>query len=167
MLQRHGWTLFAHPLFLDQLDRLIAAAERARRADPQGWKGNANVKLLAMLRDLLLDRVPLDPLGPAFRQGNTLGPGHRHWFRAKFGAGRFRLFFRADSASRIVVYAWVNDRDTLRKSGAASDPYAVFAAMLSHGNPPGDWGALLASASAPEATDRLAAITEPVADTPG
>jgi toxin YhaV len=116
VLQRHGWRLAGHPLLLDQLDRLIAAAERARQSDPAGWQGNANVKLLATLRDLMLEGVPHDPLGTEFRQGNTLGPAHRHWFRAKFGANRFRLFFRADSASRVVVYAWVNDRDTLRKS---------------------------------------------------
>jgi toxin YhaV len=117
VLQRHGWRLVGHPLLLDQLDRLIAAAEWAQQSDAAGWQGNANVKLLATLRDLMLDRVPRDPLAPEFHQGNTLGPAHRHWFRAKFGANRFRLFFRADSASRIVVYAWVNDRDTLRKAG--------------------------------------------------
>jgi toxin YhaV len=145
VLQRHGWSLFGHPQFLGQLDRLIAAAERARQADPLGWQGNSNVKLLAVLRDLMLERVPRDPLAPEFRQGNTLGPEHRHWFRAKFGANRFRLFFRADTASRIVVYAWVNDRDTLRKAGSASDPYAVFSRMLAAGNPPDDWPALVAA----------------------
>ncbi len=138
MLQRHGWGLLGHKLLLDQLDKLIVAAERARQSDSDGWQGNANVKLLAALRDLMLDRVPHDPLAAEFRQGNTLGPAHRHWFRAKFGANRFRLFFRADSTARIVVYAWVNDRDTLRKAGAASDPYAVFAGMLASGNPPDD-----------------------------
>jgi toxin YhaV len=158
VLQRHGWRLFGHPLLLDQVEKLIVAAERARRSDPAGWQGNANVKLLASLRELMLDRVPRDPLAPEFRQGNTLGPAHRHWFRAKFGANRFRLFFRADSASRIVVYAWVNDRGTLRKTGAASDPYAVFAGMLAHGNPPDDWPRLLVAPRDPAAVRRLAAI---------
>lgn len=158
MLQRHGWRLVGHPLVLDQLDKLIAAAERARQSYPTGWQGNANVKLLATLRDLMLDRVPRDPLAAEFRQGNMLGPAHRHWFRAKFGANRFRLFFRADSAARIVVYAWVNDRDTLRKAGAASDPYAVFARMLAHGNPPDDWPKLLAAAQDPAAMRRFAAV---------
>jgi toxin YhaV len=157
MLQRQGWRLFGHPLLLEQLDRLIVAAERARRSDPVGWQGNANVRLLAALRDLMLDRVPADPFAGVFRQGNTLGPAHRHWFRAKFGGNRFRLFFRADSASRIVVYAWVNDRDTLRKAGAASDPCAVFARMLAHGNPPDDWPGLLAAAQDPAALRRFAA----------
>ena len=158
MLQRHGWTLFAHPLFLDQLDRLIAAAERARHADPAGWRGNANVKVLAMLRDLVLDRIPRDPLTAEFRQGNTLGPAHRHWFRAQFGANRFRLFFRADSTAKCIVYAWVNDRDTLRKAGAASDPYAVFSGMLSRGDPPGEWSALLAAADTAGTAGRLGGI---------
>lgn len=157
MLECHGWRLFGHPLLLDQLDRLIAAAERTRRADPAGWQSNANVKLLAALRALILDRVPHDPLAPEFRQGNTLGPAHRHWFRAKFAANRFRLFFRADSSARVVVYAWVNDRDTLRKAGAASDPYAVFARMLAAGNPPDDWAKLLAAAEDPAAAARFAA----------
>jgi toxin YhaV len=158
VLTRHGWTLFAHPLFLDQLDRLAAATERARQADPHGFHGNANARLLLNLRDLVLDRVPHDPLATSFRQGNTLGPAHRHWFRAKFGGNRFRLFFRADKASRIIVYAWVNDRDTLRKAGAASDPYAVFAAMLARGNPPDSWAALLKEAQSPAAVDRLGSV---------
>ncbi len=158
MLQRHGWTLFGHPLLLDQLDRLIAASERAASADPAGWRGNANVKLLASARDLMFDRIPRDPLGPEFRQGNTLGPAHRHWFRAKFGANRFRLFFRADSAARIIVLTWVNDRETLRKAGAATDPYAVFARMLSSGHPPNDWPSLLAAAQDPAALRRLMGI---------
>jgi len=158
LLQRHGWWLAGHPLLLDHLDRLIAAAARARQSDSAGWQGDANVKLLAVLRDLMLDRVPRGPPAAGFRQGNTLGPAHRHWFRAKVGANRFRLFFRADSTSQIVVYAWVNDRDTLRKAGAASDPYAVFARMLAHGNPPDDWPKLLAAAQDPAAMQRFAAI---------
>jgi toxin YhaV len=157
VLERHGWRLAGHPLLLDQLDRLVVAAECTRRSDPSGWRGNANVKLLATLRDPMLDRVPRDPLAVEFRQGNTLGPAHRHWFRAKFGANRFRLFFRADSASRVVVYAWVNDRDTLRKAGATTDPYAVFARMLAHGNPPDDWSRLLAAAQDPAAMRRFTA----------
>ena len=158
MLQRHGWLLFAHPLLLDKLERLAIASERARLADPAGWQSNANVRLLANLRTLIRDRVPRDPLAAEFRQGNTLGPAHRHWFRAKFGGNRFRLFFRADSASKVIVYAWVNDRDTLRKAGSASDPYAVFAHMLARGNPPDDWLWLLRDAQDPGAVQRFAGL---------
>jgi toxin YhaV len=77
-----------------------------------------------------------------------LGPSRKHWFRAKFGGGRFRLFFRYSSSAKIIVYAWVNDNETLRTYGAKSDAYAVFKAMLDRGNPPEDWAELLTSSSA-------------------
>ncbi|WP_456304317.1 type II toxin-antitoxin system YhaV family toxin [Acidiphilium multivorum] len=144
MLERHGWQLYAHPLFLDQLERLLTSVERARRSDPEGWRSKADARLLAVLKALVLDRIPHAPLSAEFRQGNTLGKDRRHWFRAKFGGNRFRLFFRADSQAHVIVYAWVNDRDTLRKAGAGTDPYAVFARMLANGNPPDDWPTLLA-----------------------
>ena len=157
MLERHGWRLHAHPLFLDQLERLLAAVERAKRADPEGWQGKADTRLLAAIRALILGRISRYPLVPEFRQGYTLGRAHRHWFRAKFAGSRFRLFFRADSRARVIVYAWVNDCDTLRKAGAGSDPYAVFGRMLTSGNPPDDWPALLAAAEGADAQRRFSA----------
>jgi hypothetical protein len=45
------------------------------------------------------------------------GADYRHWFRVKF-SGRFRLFFRYSSQHKVIVYAWVNDENTLRKSGS-------------------------------------------------
>lgn len=156
MPERHGWRLYAHPLLLDQLERLVASVERAKRAAPQAWQSKPDARVLVTLRTLMLDRIPRDPLASEFRQGNTLGKDRRHWFRAKFGGNRFRLFFRADSQTRIIVYAWVNDRDTLRKAGAASDPYAVFARMLARGHPPDDWPALLSAAQARDAVQRFA-----------
>lgn len=158
MLERHGWTLHAHPLFLNQVERLLTAVERAKQSDPGTWQGKADTKLLAALRTLILDRIPRDPLAAEFRQGNTLGKEHRHWFRAKFAGNRFRLFFRADSQARVIVYAWVNDRDTLRKAGAGTDPYAVFGRMLASGNPPDDWPALLATATDPNTHTRFSAL---------
>ncbi len=136
------WTLLFHPQIVGQLARLARAVERAKRRDPGGWRRNANAKLLAAIRKLMFEIVPGDPARPEYRQGSTLGVEYRHWFRAKFG-GRFRLFFRYDSRSRIVVYAWVNDESTLRKAGSKSDPYAMFRRMLDSGNPPDGWRALL------------------------
>ena len=165
-VERHGWRLYAHPLFLDQVERLAAAVARARRSDPAGWQHKADARLLAALTALMLDRIPRDPLSPVFRQGNTLGPERRHWFRAKFGGNRFRLFYRADTRAQIIVFAWVNDRDTLRKAGAGTDPYAVFTRMLAGGNPPDGWPALLAAAQAPMARQRLAMLGGEPAPTP-
>jgi len=73
----------------------------------------------------------------------------RHWRRAKIGR-RFRVFFRYDSASRVIVFVWINDEQTLRCAGGRPDPYVVFGKMLSHGHPPEEWSALLASSKAEE-----------------
>ena len=144
MLVLNGWTLYAHPLFLDQLESLMAAVERQQAAGRQQATQSPNAKLLAVIRRQIFSAIPADPSQPQFRQGNTLGPARRHWFRAKFGNGRFRLFFRFDTASKIILYAWVNDETTLRAYGSRRDAYAVFAGMLDRGNPPEDWDKLLA-----------------------
>ena len=57
--------------------------------------------------------------------------------------------------TRVVVYAWVYDRDTLRKAGAGTDPYTVSGHMLASGNPPDDWPAPLVAARNPDAVQRL------------
>lgn len=144
---RRGWTLLFHEGVVEQLRKLRLASERAERNDPQGFENNANVKLFRALSQLIMEVVPSDPARDEFRQGNTLGPTYRHWRRAKIGR-RFRLFFRYDSKARVIVYAWVNDEETLRSAGSKSDPYAVFERMLSRGNPPDHWAALVAASQA-------------------
>ena len=143
-MERHGWILLFHDCIVEQLQKLHSANERAQRSDPKGYESNANVKLLRSLTQLILEVVPSDPGRDEYRQGNTLGPEHRHWRRAKIGR-RFRLFFRYDSRSKTIVFAWVNDEQTLRSSGSKSDPYAVFEKMLKKGNPPDDWKSLVAA----------------------
>lgn len=143
----NGWTLYAHPLFLDQLERLTEAVAKKAKKDPKGYVASADAKLLAALRKLVFEVVPVDPARPEFRQGGTRDPDRKHWFRAKFGGGRFRLFFRYSTSGKIIIYAWVNDRATLRTYGAKSDAYAVFAKMLDSGNPPEGWAALIAASS--------------------
>jgi toxin YhaV len=155
----NGWQLFAHPLFLDQLEKLEAAVARSREKDARGWRKSANAKLLAALRQLVFETIPQDPTRPEYRQGGTLGDGRKHWFRAKFGGGRFRLFFRYSTSAKVIVFAWVNDETTLRTYGSKSDAYAVFRKMLDKGNPPDDWAALLRAASESDAQDRLDAAT--------
>ena len=144
---RNGWTLLFHEGLIRQLSKLQAAADRARRTNPQGYESNANVKLFRALSQLMLNIVPSDPSRDEYRQGNTLGSAHRHWRRAKIGR-RFRLFFRYDSRAKAIVYAWVNDEQTLRSSGSKSDPYVVFRTMLEQGDPPDDWAALMRASKA-------------------
>lgn len=144
MIQRHGWNLLFHECLIAQLHKLATAASRAQAQDPEGSSSNANVKLFDALTTLILEVVPSDPNQDEYRQGNTMGPAFRHWRRAKIGR-RFRLFFRFDSKTRIIIFAWVNDAHTLRSSGAQTDPYVVFQKMLKSGHPPDDWDALLAA----------------------
>src|SRR5262249_54437889 len=85
--------------------------------------------------DLILEEIPRDPNAAEFQLGNTMGTAHRHWRRAKF-LGRFRLFYRFSSAEKAIIYAWVNDETTLRKSGSQTDPYVMSKKRLQEGNPP-------------------------------
>jgi toxin YhaV len=146
-MQRHGWTLLFHDCVTEQLQKLSAAADRAKHSDSKGFEGNANVKLFRALSQLIMEVVPSDPARDEYRQGNTMGTAYRHWRRAKVGR-RFRLFFRYDSKAKVIVFAWVNDEQTLRAAGSKSDPYAVFERMLGRGNPPDDWATLVAASRA-------------------
>jgi len=148
------WTLLFHPLILDQIERVVSAAEREKAKLKPGAPDGPNMKLAAAMRRIILTEVPEDPSRPAYRQGGTLGEQLKHWLRAKFGSGRFRLFFRYRRDVKLIVYAWVNDTETLRTYGSSTDAYAVFRRMLGAGNPPDDWDALVGAASTPDAVRR-------------
>ena len=138
----NGWNTYVHPLFEEQLHRLEEQVASLAKKDPSGYRNEPAAKLLATIRRYITEIIPRDPAAPEFRLGNTLGPDNRHWFRAKFHE-RYRLFYRFSSRERVIVYAWVNDERTLRKSGSKTDPYRVFRAMLEAGDPPGSLQQLL------------------------
>jgi len=129
-MRRHGWNLLFHECLIEQLQKLEAAVQRAGKQDPEGFEANANVKLFNALAHLMLETVPSGPDREEYRQGNTTGAAFRHWRRAKIGR-RFRLFFRFDSRSRVIIFAWVND--------------GVFRKMLERGHPADDWATLQAA----------------------
>ncbi|MBK1699312.1 type II toxin-antitoxin system YhaV family toxin [Rhodovibrio salinarum] len=142
----NGWRLYAHPLFLDQLDALIAQVDRLKTKDPTGYRGKNATKRLAAINKLAFHDIPTDPGHPAYRQGRTLGDDRKHWFCTKFFQ-QYRLFFRYHAASRIIVYAWVNDTGSKRAYDSGDDAYRVFAKMLDRGHPPEDWDTLLTEAA--------------------
>ena len=152
-LQAHGWALFAHPLFLDQVETLVARVEAARARDPEGYRNRNDSKRLAAIAKLAFDVIPQDPERPEYRLGQALGEDRRHWFRAKFFQ-QYRLFFRFHKGSRILVLAWVNDEQSKRAYESANDAYRVFRKMLQQGHPPDDWEALLAAAKSATARTR-------------
>jgi len=131
--ERHGWKLYRSSAFADALDRLEADVARLAADRPLDHGNHPKAKLLARIRDLIFEEIPRDPNANVYGLGNTLGPAHRHWRRAKF-LQRFRLFFRFDSASRIIIYAWVNDENTLRKADR-DGPVCGFRAATRRGHP--------------------------------
>jgi toxin YhaV len=159
-IQINGWTIYAHPLFLDQLEAMIATVEKARKKDPVGYKRKRATKLLAAVLKVAFDDIPSDPTRDIYRQGGTLGDDYKHWFRAKF-LQQLRLFFRYQQSAdaKIIILAWVNDESTLRAYESANDAYAVFRKMLDRGNPPDTWKELHAAASQLAAKRRLARAT--------
>jgi toxin YhaV len=142
----NGWQLFVWPEFAERWRALRVEAERLREKDPQSYRGTPATKLLAALRDAVLRDIPTNPGAERYRQGKTVGVEYTHWRRASFFE-RFRLFFRYSSRHRIIVYAWLNDENTLRKRGARTDPYVVFRGMLERGQPPDDWEGLIRACS--------------------
>lgn len=148
-----GWTILAHPLFLDAIERLVAVVEDEQASKPKA-PPSGNAKLLGHLLDLAFAKIPQDPGNATYRHGGSLAD-RRYWFRGKTGGGRYRLFYRYDSRARTIIYAWVNDENSLRTYGSRTDAYAVFAKMLDSGNPPDTWDDLMEAASAEAPMKRL------------
>ena len=131
-----------HPLFEEQLRRLVEQVDALARKDPKGYREQPAAKLLTTIYRHVTEIIPKNPNAAEFRQGNTLGADNRHWFRAKFHE-RYRLFYRFSSKEKVIVYAWVNDERTLRKSGSKTDPHSVFRSLLESGDPPNTMEQLL------------------------
>ena len=135
-MQRHSWNLLFHDGLIEQLQKLQTAAQKAQTQDTQGFESNANVKLFNALAQLMLETVPSDPNRDEYRQGNTMGPAFRHWRRAKLGR-RFRLFFRFDSKTRIIIFMAMMEAQTyLAKRQARADLNAFDAVMARTGGEP-------------------------------
>ena len=138
----NGWSIYAHPIFLDQLEGLIEEVEERKVRDPKTWHKKNCTKRLAAIFKLATAAITADPGAAAFRQGDTLGNHRKHWFRAKFFQ-QYRLFYRFNSDAKVIVLAWVNDEKTLRAYGGKTDAYATFRGMLDGGNPPDNFDALM------------------------
>ena len=141
----NGWTVFAHPLFLTQLEQLISQVEILKKKDPIGYTKKNASKRLAAINKLAFEVIPQDPMRIEYRQGATLGTDRKHWFRAKFFQ-QYRLFFRYHAQVKMIVYVWVNDENTKRSYESSDDAYLVFRNMLESGRPPDDWEQLIKEA---------------------
>ena len=141
----NGWVLCAHEMFLDQYENLINKVERLQKKDPTNYKSKKPTKILAAIQKLVFQVIPRNPTLPEYRLGGTLGEEHKHWFRAKF-LQQYRLFFRFHKESKIIVFGWINDDDSLRAYDSPTDAYKTFKKMLENKRPPTGWDDLLKEA---------------------
>lgn len=141
--ESHGWTIYGHPLLIDQLIELTKEVKKLKNKHPESYTKYAATKRLIAINNLMYKVIPQNPTSANYRQGATLGKANKHWFRAKFGM-QYRLFFRFHQASKTIIFTWVNDESTKRAYGSKTDAYKVFGDMLDSGYPPGDWDELLA-----------------------
>jgi toxin YhaV len=145
----NGWVIVAHPIFLAEVESLVAQVEAAKKSNPDTYQQKPVTKRLAAIRKLAFHDIPSDPGHARYRLGNTMGADYRFWRRAKFFE-RYRLFFRYSEKERVIVLAWVNDSSSLRKRGAKSDSYRVFQRMLGSAHPPSTWKELFAESESAE-----------------
>ena len=120
-----------------------AEVEALKGKDPENYQRKAATKLLAVVHKVIEEHITVNPSSPAFRHGKSLGSGkNKDWSRVKFGAGRYRLFFRYSEKEKVIILGWMNDENTLRTYGKKTDAYTVFSKMLKRGHPPADWESL-------------------------
>jgi toxin YhaV len=155
----NGWSIFAHPLFLEQVEELVRQVINLRSKDANNYKKKNATKRLAAIAKLAFEVIPQDPTRSEYRLGSTLGDEYKHWFRAKFFQ-QYRLFFRYHQASKILLFVWVNDESSKRSYESNTDAYKVFQKMLESGDPPDDWNDLLKASESTVDRLRKAAETE-------
>ncbi len=97
------------------------------------------VKLLAAVHRLITSLIPADPNARDFRLEDDLSKFRRV---KKHGLPeRFRLFYTFSSVQRVIIPLYLNDSETLRKRGAASDPYEIFKRLVRRGEVGSDFEA--------------------------
>ena len=141
----NGWELLFHTAFLDALNRQKIAARESEGNKLPDEKYSLEMKVLRSMYAQVFEVVPRNPGDPSFRLGTSLGPNFKHWLRSKFRE-QYRIFFRYSSKSGVIVYAWANDKNSLRAYESKSDAYLVFRKMLEAGKVPNSWDELVAEA---------------------
>jgi len=137
------WTTGIHPAFELQFNNYKLLAAKAKSKVGEDWVNTRAGKKFLALNKQVREGIPANPSNPEYRLGDSLGVSYTHWFRAKF-LQQYRIFFRYSTRSEVIVYAWVNNDDTLRSYGSKTDAYVVFRKMLEAGKVPNNWEELMA-----------------------
>jgi toxin YhaV len=143
-MKRNGWEIRIYPSFQEKLDKLLANCKASYEKDPEKFKSISIAKLLFQVIDIVENIIPADPTHRDFFLGKTFGDSkkdkaYKDWRRVKFGNARFRMFFKFNSQEKVIIIAWMNDENNLRKIGSNSDAYEEFKRMLKTNHPPNNW----------------------------
>ena len=65
------WTIFAHPLFISQLESLLQKVKSLRQKYPQEYKRKNPTKRLAAISKLAFEIIPQDPTRQEYCQGTV------------------------------------------------------------------------------------------------
>lgn len=141
----NNWRIFVHEGFDKQLAKLAGGIAWMQVADQTTTKNDLRKKVLKAIKRTMFEVVPASPGRAEHRLGHTIGRENTVWFRVKL-LQQFRLFYRYDSASKIIIYVWVNDEESLRAYGSKTDAYVTFRKMLDGGYPPSTFEELLKEA---------------------
>lgn len=144
IVSENGWVLLFDSHFEAQYQKLTEKVERARHRLGADVTHSNHFKRLVAVRKLVFEVIPMDPADRDFSLGNTLPPQYKTWRRAKF-LQQYRLFFRFDSSSKVIIYSWFNDEESLPAYEKKADAYKAFEKMLERGKPPTNWSELLES----------------------
>lgn len=127
----NGWNIYYTLIFKAILDELEREVTILKSTDPTGYKSHPKTKLLSKVFFSITKDVPDNPNHKKFFLGDYLGKAYSHWRRVKDGLpDRFRLFFQFRSTEKSIIYAWLNDENSLRKDGDRTDVYRVFKRMI-------------------------------------
>jgi toxin YhaV len=144
-LKINGWEIFFLKIFYLQYSQLVKDVNKISQKHPNTYKSHPKTKLLASIQNSIKNDVPADPLHKKFMLSKSLENKYKEWRRVKQGLPpRYRMFFRFYSATKEIIFAWINSEGCIRKSGDKYDVYAIFKKMLDRGEIPKDYEQLIA-----------------------
>ena len=114
-----------HAAFEQVLDDLVAVVAKEKERDPENYGKSPSARLLARIYKTIRDVIPADPQHASYYQGEMEGRSYRQWRRAK-PAEHYRLFFKWDKETNLIIYAWLNSEVSLAKYRSHMDAYRAF-----------------------------------------
>ncbi|MCM0081533.1 type II toxin-antitoxin system YhaV family toxin [Geomonas sp. Red32] len=114
--------LVFHPAFAAVFDELATLVAKEKERHPESYHESPLAKLLAQVHRAIVKEIPAHPEHAEYYQGEGDGDGSRQWRRAILSGG-YRLYFKHDKESNVIVYGWLSDEINLRKYRRSIEAY--------------------------------------------